>query len=265
MNANKPPALIDSHCHLDLPAFDDDRTQVLDRARESGVKGMVIPAINAARWQALADLVSGTPDLYAAYGLHPMFMHEHDTGDIDRLRKFLDHHDAVAIGECGLDFYQGRNDADAQTLLLDAQLKIASEHDLPVILHARRALQEVTQCLKKIGGLRGVVHSFSGSPEQARQLWDLGFHLGIGGVVTYPRAKRLRRIVADMPIEWLLLETDSPDQPLCGRQGLRNEPARLPEVLTCIAELRQETPDSVASATVINTRALFNLTPHNVL
>lgn len=261
MNANKPPVLIDSHCHLDLSAFDYDRTQVIDRAHKCGVGTMVVPAVSADRWQGLTDLAFATPGLHPAYGLHPMFMHEHDAGDIDKLGEFLEQHVAVAIGECGLDFHRGREDAQTQTLLLEAQLKIARERDLPVILHARKALQEVTQCLKKIGGLRGVVHSFSGSPEQARQLWDLNFHLGIGGVVTYPRAKRLRRIVTSMPLEWLLLETDSPDQPLCGHQGQRNEPAHLPEVLACVAALRQESPDSVARATTANTRTLFNLIP----
>lgn len=259
MNDNKHFELIDSHCHLDLPAFDDDRTEVVDQAHKSGVKAMVIPAVSADRWRTLADLVSGSPDLYPAYGLHPMFMHEHEAGDIDKLEQFLDVHHAVAIGECGLDFHRGREDAPAQTRLLEAQLNIARERELPVILHARKALQEVMQCLKKVGDLRGVVHSFSGSPEQARQLWDLGFHVGIGGVVTYARAKRLRRIVADMPLEWLLLETDSPDQPLCGHQGQRNEPARLVEVLACIADLRQQDPGEIAAQTVANTRRLFGI------
>ena len=128
-----------------------------------------------------------------------------------------------------------------------------------MILHARKALQEVTQLLKNVGGLRGVVHSFSGSPEQARQLWELGFHLGIGGVATYPRARRLRRIVADMPVEWLLLETDSPDQPLCGHQGQRNEPARVADVLACVAELRQQDPQDLAEQVTANTRRLFGI------
>ena len=232
------------------------------RARARGVEAMVVPAISARYWNRLGDVASCTQGLHPAYGMHPMFMHEHADGDLDALHSFLGENQAVAIGECGLDFHRGRDNAAEQTRLLEAQLDIARNHDLPVILHARKALQEVMQCLKKVSGLRGVVHSFSGSPEQARQLWDLGFHMGIGGVVTYPRAKRLRRIVADMPIEWLLLETDSPDQPLCGHQGKRNEPAQLPEVLACIAEIRQQEPEILAAQTVNNTRALFKLTAH---
>ncbi|MGA7297123.1 MAG: TatD family hydrolase [Rhodanobacteraceae bacterium] len=259
MNANRPPELIDSHCHIDLPAFDQDRAEVLKRARAKGVVSMVIAGVSAARWESLCRVTSDHPGLYPAYGLHPMFMGEHKLGDVERLDDFLNKHQSVAVGECGLDFYHGRDDANAQKQLLHAQLEIARKRDLPVILHARKALQEVTQLLKNVGGLRGVVHSFSGSPEQARQLWELGFHLGIGGVATYPRARRLRRIVAEMPCEWLLLETDSPDQPLHGHQGQRNEPARLPEVLACVAQLRNEDPVVLAAQTRSNTSQLFNL------
>jgi TatD DNase family protein len=128
-----------------------------------------------------------------------------------------------------------------------------------VILHARRAFDDVAAALRRIGGLRGVVHSFSGSEEQAQQFFRLGFHLGIGGPVTYERAKRLRAIVASMPIEWLLLETDSPDQPLSGHRGERNEPAFTAEVLDCIAMLRNESREAVAAASTRNCESLFAL------
>ena len=128
-----------------------------------------------------------------------------------------------------------------------------------MILHARRAVEEVTLALRRIGGLRGVVHSFSGSEEQARQLWELGFMIGIGGPVTWPRASRLRRIVAGMPLQFLLLETDAPDQPLVGRRGRRNEPALLREICQVVADLRGEDFDHVAAATSDNARRLFGL------
>ena len=259
MNDNEPVELIDSHCHVDLSSFDADRPSVLERARARGVMQLVVPAIGARHWENLAQLASAHESLQPAFGMHPMFLSEHRKGDVDALARFLDVNQAVAIGECGLDFHHGRDDEVVQTRLLEAQLELARTRDLPVVLHARKALQELMQSLKRVGRLRGVVHSFSGSAEQARQLFDLGFHVGIGGPVTYPRAKRLRRIVADMPIEWLLLETDSPDQPLCGHQGQRNEPARLPEVLACVAELRQQLPREVAAHTVANTRQLFGI------
>jgi TatD DNase family protein len=128
-----------------------------------------------------------------------------------------------------------------------------------LIVHARRAVDAVIASFKRIGGLRGVVHSFSGSPEQARQLWQSGFMIGIGGPVTYDRANRLRRLVADMPLDYLLLETDAPDQPDVGIRGQRNEPARLPVICETIARLRGQDPQAIADATSRNARRLFNL------
>src|SRR5690606_30121455 len=150
-------------------------------------------------------------------------------------------------------------DRDQQYHYFNAQLELARDHDLPVIVHARRAFDEVAACLRRIGGLRGVVHSFSGSRQQAEQFWKLGFSLGIGGPLTYPRARRLRDIVARMPGEFLLLETDSPDQPLHGHQGQRNEPALLVEVLTVAASLRQQSEADLTAETTANARRLFNL------
>jgi TatD DNase family protein len=147
-----------------------------------------------------------------------------------------------------------------QQTYLDRQLMIARDFDLPVILHARRAFDAVAASIRRVGKLRGVVHSFSGSAEQALRFWKLGFHLGIGGPVTYERARRLRGIVATMPIEWLLLETDSPDQPTAMHRGERNEPARLVEVLDAIAPLRGETREKIAEATRANAERLFGLT-----
>jgi len=138
-------------------------------------------------------------------------------------------------------------------------LEIARDFSLPAILHARRALEEVIATIRRIGHLRGVVHSFSGSAEQAAQLWKSGFLIGLGGPVTYPRARRLREIVATMPLEFLLLETDSPDQPLHGHQGARNEPALLVEVCACVAQLRGVDPAEIAAATTANAERLFAL------
>jgi TatD DNase family protein len=249
--------LIDSHCHLDAPEFDRDRDEVLTRARAAGIVAQIIPAVDAAGWPALRELCRAHPDLHPAYGLHPMYLDHHQPEHLATLREWLERERPVAVGECGLDFWVDDLDRDLQRTYFSAQLTLAREFDLPVILHARKALDEVTAALRRIGGLRGVVHSFSGSREQAEALWKLGIHLGIGGPVTYPRASRLRGIVADMPIEWLLLETDSPDQPLHGHQGHRNEPSRLTEVLATVADLRDESCESIARATHRNSITLF--------
>lgn len=251
--------LIDSHSHIDAPEFDRDRDAVLARARTAGVTAQIVPAVTAASWPGLRDLCASRPDLHPAYGLHPMFMTGHRPEHLGQLRTWLERERPVAVGECGLDYWRDEGDRDEQQRYLATQLALAREFDLPVILHARKAVDDITAALRRIGGLRGIVHSFAGSQAQAEQLWKLGFHLGIGGPVTYERAQRLRRIVAAMPIEFLLLETDSPDQPLSGHQGRRNEPALLTEVLAVVAALRDEDPATVAAATTANARRLFGL------
>jgi len=252
--------IIDSHVHLDLAAFDQDRDAVIARAAQAGIRQMVVPAVSAAGWPRLHALARSHPQtLYPAYGLHPMFMAEHAPGDVDALSSWLDTHEARAIGEIGLDFQADTTDHEQQRQVFRQQLQLAGERDLPVIVHARGAMEEVSLTLRRTAGARGVVHSFSGSEQQARQLWDIGFHLGIGGVVTYPRAQRLRRIVAQMPLQFLLLESDAPDQPGITHRGERNEPAHVVEVLQCIAELRQQPEAEIAAATSANARRLFGL------
>ena len=252
-------ALIDSHSHIDAAEFDADRSDALARAREAGVTRQIVPAIALSGFEKLRELCRDEAGLFPAYGMHPMYLAEHVPAHIDELAQWIPRERPVAVGECGLDFYVEGLDRDTQQRYLEAQLVLARELDLPVILHARRAFDAVAAAIRRIGGLRGVVHSFSGSEEQAQQFFKLGFHVGIGGPVTYERAQRLRAIVATMPIEWLLLETDSPDQPLAGHRGERNEPAYLVEVLDCIAALRGESRESVATATTANAERLFAL------
>ena len=249
--------LYDSHCHLDAEAFDPDRPAVLARARAAGVARQLVPAVSRAGWPALQAICAAEPDLRPAWGLHPMFLDRHQDEDLDLLGQWLARHRPAAVGECGLDFHVQGLDLARQRHFFLGQLRLAREFDLPVVLHARRAVDEVILALRRTGGLRGVVHSWSGSEEQARQLFDLGFHLGIGGAVTHERAQRLRRTVAHMPLSQLLLETDAPDQPDAGRRGQRNEPAFLGDVLATVARLRGQDPDHLAEATWANAEALF--------
>lgn len=251
--------LIDSHSHFDVADFDADRAEALARARAAGVAAQVVPAVEAATWPKLRAVCQAHPGLHAAYGLHPMYLPAHRPEHLDALPGWIERERPVAVGECGLDFHVEGLDADAQRHYFVRQLEIARDFGLPVILHARRAVEETIATLRRLGGLRGVVHSYSGSPEQARQLWQLGFYLGIGGPVTYERARRLRRLVATMPLEQLLLETDSPDQPDAGWRGRRNEPARLRDVLRAVAALRGESEERIAEATTANAARLFGL------
>ncbi|MCW0417216.1 putative metal-dependent hydrolase YjjV [Xanthomonas sacchari] len=175
------------------------------------------------------------------------------------LGEWIERERPCAIGECGLDFFvEGLDEAEQQRYFA-GQLQLAREFDLPVIVHARRAVDAVILAIRKVGRLRGVVHSFAGSAEQAAQLQSLDFLIGLGGPVTYARAQRLRRLAATVPLQQLLLETDAPDQPDAAIRGQRNEPARLRTVLDTIAALRDAPADSIAAQTTANARRLFGL------
>ncbi|CAN5628767.1 TatD family hydrolase [soil metagenome] len=251
--------LVDSHCHLDAQAFDADRSEVIARARSAGVDQIVVPATHADGWPGLRAICRDDAGLHPAYGLHPMFLRQHLPGHLAALGQWIERERPRAIGECGLDYFVESLDRDRQQLFFDGQLRLARDFDLPLIVHARRAVDAVVTSIRTMGGLRGVVHSFSGSRQQAEQLWDHGFLIGLGGPVTYQRAQRLRRLAAGMPLDFLLLETDAPDQPDAGIRGERNEPARLANVCDTVAALRGETPEAIAAATTANAVRLFRL------
>lgn len=251
--------LVDTHAHLDDASFDGDGDAMFGRSLDAGVRRWIVPAIDRGNWERIERLAASRKGVSVAYGLHPLFLASHRDEHLDELPAWLERHGAVAVGEIGLDFYVDTLDPERQRDLFHRQLAIAREHDLPVIVHARRAFEETIHTLRRMGGLRGVVHSFSGSEEQARQLFDLGFHIGIGGPVTYERAHRIHRVVTAMPLGRLLLETDAPDQPCSQHRGERNEPAYLRDVLRTVASLRGESEADVAARTTANAIELFRL------
>ncbi len=251
--------LFDSHCHFDDAWFDEDRDLAYERAVASGVREIVLPAITAASWPKLKAVAERYAGLHPSYGLHPMLLAEHQPEHLEALGDWLAREQAVAVGECGLDFYVENLDRAAQIDYFVGQLDLAARFDLPVIIHARKAVDTVTKYLRQYAGLRGVVHSFSGSEQQALQLIDLGFYLSFGGPITYPRAKRLRRLAASLPLDAVLIETDAPDQPDVEHRGQRNEPAFLPIVVRELAQLRESDPEAIAQATTQNARRLFGL------
>ena len=251
--------LVDSHCHLDVDEFHADRAAVVKRARACGIAVQIVPAISAAGWPNLREVCASFDGLHAAYGLHPMYLDQHEDAHLDALAGWIERERPVAVGECGLDYFVEGLDRERQQHFFDGQLALAVERGLPVIVHARRAVDAVIASIRRHAGVRGVVHSFSGSPKQARQLWDLGFLIGLGGPLTYERARRLRKLATGMPLEFLLLETDAPDQPDAWHRGQRNEPARLRGVLDTVATLRGEPPEAIAATTAANAQRLFGL------
>lgn len=254
---------VDTHCHFDFPPFTGDEMPSIDRAARAGVDAIIVPAIEAAYFERVLDLARRHDELYAALGLHPIVIEHHLDEHLDRLDAVLQTAEKklVAIGEIGLDLYRENPQFERQQTILDAQLRLAKRHDLPVILHSRRTHDKLAMHLKRIDlPRRGVVHGFSGSLQQAQRFIELGYKIGVGGTITYPRASKTRDVMAQLPLSALLLETDAPDMPLNGFQGQPNRPEQAARVFTTLCELRPEPAAVIADALLENTRTLFGIT-----
>ena len=244
--------LFDTHCHLDVEAFDPDRTQVLDRARGAGVAHLLVPAIRRSGWQRLWELCAADRHLYPAIGLHPMMLDDHADEDIAALDDFVRTHRPVAIGEIGLDYAVESLDRERQQALLEAQLEIAARYRLPVVLHVRKAHEPMLRTLKGYDLSGGTCHAFNGSEQQAARYYEMGFRFGFGGMLTYPKARHLRELAQRLPLDSIILETDAPDMSGADHRGQRNSPEYLPEVAAVIAELRGESVEFIARTTTNN-------------
>ncbi len=248
--------LIDSHCHLDEAAFNPDRDAVIQRARAAGVTKIVVPAYSPLFWPRLKNLCDQEAMLYPAYGMHPLYVSDCRPDWLGQLQNLLGQ--AVALGEIGLDGSGPAAEYAEQLSCLERQLDLARELDLPVILHARQTQEELLLILRRYPGLRGVVHSFSGSLVQAQRLVDMGFYLGLGGAFTHARALRLQATIKSLPLEQILVETDAPWQSAMAYRGQRNEPGFLAENVHLLAHLLQRAPQALAEQLTRNTLALFH-------
>lgn len=251
--------LIDTHSHLDAAEFAADRDAVHTRACAAGVTMQIIPAVSAANFAAVAAACTRYAGCRPAWGLHPIYTHQPQ--DIDALQAQIAVQRPVAVGEIGLDLFEGHPDFAAQERGFVAQLEIAREHDLPIILHSRRAVDLCLKHLRRIRVPGGIAHAFVGSAQQAQGFIDLGFKLGFGGAFTYPRATRLQALARDLPLSAIVLETDSPDIPPAWlpRESRRNEPSELPRIAAELARLRGCENATIASATSTNARAVLRL------
>ncbi|MDY0249419.1 MAG: TatD family hydrolase [Pseudomonas sp.] len=257
--------LIDSHCHLDFPAFEHDREAVIARSQALGVEKMIVVGVTRQHWPRLWKTVEQTASLYAALGLHPYFLAEHQDDDLQALTEQLNiyqqHPKLCAVGEIGLDFFLKELDPKQQTHLFAQQVTIAAEFNLPVIIHSRRANAQVTAILKKAKLPRaGIIHAFSGSYEEALEYIKLGFLLGFGGAATWPRATRLQDLLKRLPLDSIALETDSPDMPPVWLAGQRNSPEQLPQICQHLAHIRGMPSATFAAHTTNNVQRLFNWT-----
>jgi len=264
--------LFDTHCHFDflsppLPAL-------WQQCRDAGLVGLLVPGVSPSQWPLVTAAVNSAEDqlIFAALGLHPCYLGKESLQPADTpaspqeliaaLRDAIDQLRAtsaalVAIGECGLD---GMIDTPMtqQIDFFEAQLMLAQQLDLPVVIHARRCHNEMLRCLKRVPVTRcGIIHAFSGSVEIAREYMRLGYLLGVGGTITYERANKTRNAIAQLPLSSLVLETDAPDMPIAGRQGEPNSPLYLAEIAQVLAQLQGVSIEQVAQQTTLNAQRLF--------
>lgn len=254
---------IDTHTHLDFSDFDHDREAVLTDCERLGVRRLLLMGVTVDNWDRIWDLASGDERLYAAFGLHPVFLEQHRPEHLEQLRerltRHLDHPKCCAVGEFGLDYFIPDADREAQQQLFEAQLALAADFALPVLLHVRRAHAPTIATLKRYRLARGgIIHAFSGSMEEAREYIRLGFRLGLGGAATWPQARRMHRVIAQLPGTSLVLETDSPDMAPAFTPHQRNTPQNLPRICSELAALRGETPEQLARQCLHNTCELFD-------
>jgi len=257
--------MVDTHAHLDMSAFDSDRSEVIARALAAGVGTMIAVGTNLESSERAIKLAEEYPEILAAVGFHPHDVATVGKEDIALIAEIACHPRVVAIGEVGLDFYRDYSPREAQLQALKWQLGLASKLELPVIIHCRRAEQDMMnllhdwvvsyQCPR--GQSRGVIHCFSGDADNARQYLEMGFYLSLGAYIGYRGAESAHDVIRSIPGDRLLIETDCPFLPPQSHRGKRNEPSYLPLTVEVLAAIRGESPGEIARKTTENARRLF--------
>lgn len=254
--------LVDTHTHLDFEDFDADRQAVLSHCRALQVDRIVVLGVRQRNLQRVLDLALSEPSIYAALGLHPIYLDEHRPEHVEELRnrltRYAGHPKLCAVGEIGLDYYVASLDRVQQQALFDSQLEMAADFNLPALLHVRRSHADTIATLKRFKLKRsGIVHAFSGSREEAREYIRLGFKLGLGGAATWPQALRMHRVLAELPLDSVVLETDAPDMAPAMFPGQRNSPEHLPQICAALAGIMNVSAERLAQASSENACAVF--------
>lgn len=254
--------MFDSHCHFDFEVFADNIAAEFELAALNGVKKMVVPSVGPDNWHQVAGLSAAfSNQIYHALGIHPHFLAGVDDQRLKELEQAVIRRTSacVAIGECGLDAMV-ETPITQQTEVLEFQLALAVDSQLPVILHSRKMHSQIARMVRQFPKLKGgVLHAFSGSYQQAKELVDLGLKIGVGGTITYPRANKTRTAISQLPLDCLVLETDAPDMPIAGHQGKRNHPRYLPLIFSSLAEIRSESDTFLAEQLWLNSHEVFQL------
>lgn len=253
--------LIDTHCHLYVDAFAGDREEMIKRAESEGVISMLLPAIDSEELHNLLSLEAAFPEqCRAMMGLHPCSVKEDFEKELALVKEWLDKRPFIAVGEIGLDYYWDKNFVQEQQEAFRRQVQWSIEKDLPIVIHSRSAVEDCIRILKEFTDKkpRGIFHCFSDHLGIAEQIMDLGFYMGIGGVVTYKKAG-LAEVVKDIPLEWLVLETDAPYLPPVPFRGKRNESSYIKYVAATVADLKERSIEEVAAITTANAKKIFGI------
>lgn len=258
MGCNVFMKLIDSHAHIYLPEFEQDRSEMMQRAKNAGVETILMPAIDSSTHATMLEVEKAWPGCHSMIGLHPCSVNLEYAKEISVIEDYLKQRAFIAIGEIGLDFYWDKTFTDQQYEAFHQQITIALREKLPICIHSRNATRECIDVVKQHPGITGVFHCFSGTIDEANEIIGLGFCLGIGGVVTFKNSG-LDKVVAAVGIDHVILETDAPYLAPVPYRGKRNECSYLAQVVEKIAVITAMDPDEIAKRTADNTRRVFNI------
>ena len=251
--------MIDTHTHLYLEQFKDDIDDVISRAKAIGVQRFYLPSINSKHNQSMHDLEKKFPnDIFCMIGLHPCYVDDNFHLEIDFVKNQIDNHDYKAIGEIGIDLFHDKKYFEQQVIAFEEQIKLAIEKDLPIVIHSRDSFDEIFKVLEKFKceKLRGIFHCFTGNINQANKIIDLNFHLGIGGVLTFKNGK-ISEFLNEIPINKIVLETDSPYLAPSPYRGTRNESSYLKIIADKLAEVYNLEIDEICKITQQNSIEVF--------
>ena len=252
--------IFDTHAHYDDRQFEEDREELLGSMRENGVELIVDAGSDIASWDKIEQLTDRYPFIYGAIGVHPDEVGELDEEKMKRMEQLLAREKMVAVGEIGLDYYWDKENRDLQKMWFIRQLELAKQLDLPVIIHSREAAADTMEIMKQYAGeLSGVIHCYSYSKEMAQEYIKMGFYIGVGGVVTFKNAKKLKEVVENIPLTSIVLETDCPYMAPEPNRGKRNNSAYIRYVAEKIAELKGITYEEVVEQTEKNAREMYRL------
>ena len=251
--------IFESHAHYDDEAFDEDRKELLDVLPAQGIGRVINVCAEVEGWDRTVDLMERYPYIYGAVGVHPDDVGALDEEKIQRMHQICRMEKTVAVGEIGLDYYWDASTKATQEIMLRAQLELALELELPVIVHDREAHGDNLEIVKEFPGVRGVFHCFSGSPEMAEELLKRGWYLGFDGPVTYKNARRAPEVVAVTPLDRIVVETDAPYMSPVPNRGRRNDSRNLPYIVEKLAEWKGISPEEMAAHTWNNGLRLFGL------